>query len=90
MKTSGSSAFKTRPKRVDTRSAKRALRRASGQQARFQRHSNRVLNRAMVADAERGQCLIALEDLEGVKDRVQVKRRQRARMQTGGSTNCAP
>src|SRR5271166_231897 len=70
--------------KVGTRSAKRALRRASGKQARFQRHTNHVLSKAVVADAERGQSLIALEDLQGIRGRVQVKRHQRARMANWG------
>ena len=70
--------------KVGTRSAKRALRRDSGKQARFQRHTNHGLSKAIVADAERGRCLIALEDLEGIRDRVKAKRRQRARMANWG------
>jgi len=70
--------------KVGTRSAKRALRRASGKQARFQRHTNHVLSKAIVADAERGQSLIALEDLQGIRGRVQVKGHQRARMANWG------
>ena len=70
--------------KVNTRSATRALKRDSGKQARFQRHTNHVLSKTIVADAERGRCLIALEDLEGIRDRVKVKRRQRARMANWG------
>jgi IS605 OrfB family transposase len=70
--------------KVGTRSAKRALGRDSGKQALFQRHTNHVLSKAIIADAERGRCLIALEDLAGIRDRVQVKRRQRARMANWG------
>ena len=70
--------------KVGTRSAKRALRRASGKQARFQRHANHVLSKTIVADAERGRCLIALEDLGGIRDRVKAKRHQRARMANWG------
>jgi IS605 OrfB family transposase len=70
--------------KVGTRSAKRALRRASGKQARFQRHTNHILSKAIVADAERGRCLITLEDLQGIRGRVQVKRHQRARMANWG------
>ena len=70
--------------KVGTRSSKRALRRASGKQARFQRHTNHVLSKTIVADAERGRCLIALEDLGGIRDRVQAKRHQRARMANWG------
>jgi putative transposase len=70
--------------KVNTHSAKRALRRASGKQARFQRHSNHTLSKTIVADAERGRCLIALEDLGGIRDRVKAKRHQRARMANWG------
>ncbi|GAC1509345.1 MAG: RNA-guided endonuclease TnpB family protein [Steroidobacteraceae bacterium] len=70
--------------KVGTRSAKRALRRASGKQARFQRHTNHVLSKTIVADAERGRCLIALEDLGGIRNRVKAKRHQRARMANWG------
>lgn len=66
--------------KVGTRSAKRALRRMSGKQARFQRATNHVLSKAIVADAERGRALVAMEDLSGIRDRVQAKRHQRARM----------
>jgi transposase len=66
--------------KIGTRSAKRALRRASGKQARFQRHANHILSKAIVADAERGRCLIALEDLQGIRQRGQVNRHQRARI----------
>lgn len=70
--------------RIGTRSAKRALKRASGKQARFQRHTNHVLSKAIVADAERDRCLIAIEDLGGIGKRVQVKRHQRARIANWG------
>jgi putative transposase len=70
--------------KLGTRSAKRALRRASGKQARFQRHTNHVLSKTIVADAERGRCLIALEDLGGIRNRVKAKRHQRARMANWG------
>lgn len=70
--------------KVGTRSAKRALKEASGKQARFQKHTNHVVSKALVADAERGRCAIALEDLEGICDRVQVKKRQRARLHNWG------
>jgi putative transposase len=63
-----------------TRSAKRALRRASGRQARFQRHTSHCISKAIVAVAQRDRCAIALEDLSGIRDRVQAPRRQRARL----------
>lgn len=70
--------------RKGTRSAKRALRRASGRQARFQRHTNHCIAKAIVAVAQRDRCAIALEDLSGIRDRVQAPRRQRARLHNWG------
>ena len=67
--------------KLGTRSAKRALRRASGKQARFQRHISHCISKAVVADAERGRCAVALED---IRDRVKVQRRQRARLHNSG------
>lgn len=67
-----------------TRSANRALRRASGRQARFQRHTNHCISEAIVAIAQRDRAAVALEDLEGIRDRVQAKRRQRARLHNWG------
>lgn len=70
--------------KLGTRSAKRALRRASGKQARFQRHTSHCISKAVVASAERGRSAVALEDLEGIRDRVKVQRRQRARLHNWG------
>jgi putative transposase len=70
--------------KVGTRSAKRALRCASGRQRRFQRHTNHVLSKAIVAAAERDRAAIALEGLQGIRDRVQAPRRQRARLHNWG------
>ena len=70
--------------KVGTRSAKRALRRASGKQARFQRHTNHVLSKAIVLDAERGRSAVAIEDLEGIRNRVKANRRQRRRLHNWG------
>lgn len=70
--------------KIGSKSAKRALRLASGKQRRFQRHTNHVVSKAIVADAQRGRSALALEDLEGIRDRIQAKRRQRARLHNWG------
>jgi IS605 OrfB family transposase len=67
-----------------TRSATGALRRASGRQVRFQRHTSRMTAKAIVADAERDRCTIALEGVDGIRDRVQANRHQRARTANWG------
>jgi len=70
--------------KVGTRSAKRALKDASGKQARFQKHTNHCISKTLVADAKRTASAIALEDLEGIRERVTVKKRQRARLSNWG------
>jgi putative transposase len=62
-----------------TRSAKRKLRKIAGKQARFQKETNHVISKRVVAKAK-AQCSgIALENLGGIRERVTVQARQRAR-----------
>ncbi len=60
-----------------------------GRQARFQRHTNHVPSKAIVADPKRGRSLITLEDLQGMRGRVQAGGTGRQGWQTGISTNRA-
>jgi len=64
---------------VGTRSAKRALMKLSGRFARFQKHVNHCISKALVGAAKRTSCGIALEDLSGIRKRVRVRRGQRTR-----------
>jgi len=66
--------------RRGTRAAKRKLRQISGREARFRRDVNHRISKALVQKAERTGRGIALEDLEGIRDRVTARRRQRARL----------
>lgn len=66
--------------RRGTPSAKRKLRKLSGKQRRFQRNTNHVISKAIVATAQRTGRAIALEDLTGIRGRVTARRRQRARL----------
>lgn len=61
-----------------TRSAKRRLRKLSGKEQRFARHVNHTISKRIVAKAQRHSCGIALEDLSGIRERVTVRRAQRA------------
>jgi IS605 OrfB family transposase len=63
-----------------TKAAKRRLRKLSGKQARFQKHTNHVISKALVLDAERTGRGIALEDLKGIRGRVTARSNQRARL----------
>lgn len=63
-----------------TRAARRKLRRISGRQQRFQRNTNHIISKCIVAKAQRTGRGIALENLKGIRDRVKASRRQRARL----------
>jgi putative transposase len=58
---------------VGTKSAKRRLRRLSGRQRRFQKHSNHCISKRLVAKAERTKRAIAVEELTGIRQRGRVK-----------------
>jgi putative transposase len=66
--------------RRGTKAAKRRLRKLSGRQARFQKHTNHEISKVLVSTAERTGRGIALEDLKGIRDRVTARRSQRARL----------
>jgi IS605 OrfB family transposase len=63
-----------------TKAAKRRLRKLSGKQARFQKHTSHCIAKAVVLDAERTGRGIALEDLKGIRGRVTARSNQRARL----------
>src|SRR6266852_2706181 len=65
--------------RRQTRSAKRKLQSLRRKQARFQRDSNHCISKALVRTAKDTGRGIALEELQGSRERVSVGRRQRAR-----------
>ena len=66
--------------KVGTRSAKRRLRQLRGRQRRFQKDTNHVISKRLVAKAERRKRAIALEDLKGIRARARVRGpEQRAR-----------
>lgn len=64
----------------DTRSARKHLKRLSGQEARFRSDTNHVLSKHLVAKAQGTARGIALEDLQGIRARVTARRSQRARL----------
>ncbi|MBO2446300.1 transposase [Actinomadura barringtoniae] len=61
-----------------TRSAKRKLKKRARREARHATHVNHAIAKSVVADAERTGRGIALEDLQGIRDRTRVPRHQRA------------
>src|SRR5216684_3764331 len=62
-----------------TRSAKRKLQSLRRKQARFQRDSNHCISKALVRTAKDTGRGLAMEQLHGIRERVSVSRRQRAR-----------
>jgi IS605 OrfB family transposase len=61
-----------------TRSAKRKLKRLSGKERRFARNTNHCISKHLVAKAKDTTRALALEDLQGLRSRVPVRRSQRA------------
>lgn len=65
-----------RLQKCGTRKAKRKLKQLSGKQARFQRDTNHVITKRSVENAQRTQRAIHLENLEGIRQRTRVMRRE--------------
>jgi IS605 OrfB family transposase len=68
-------------KRSVRRNQRRKLQRLSGREARFRKHENHCISKALVADAERTGRGIALEDLTYIRDRAKARgKKQRGRL----------
>jgi IS605 OrfB family transposase len=65
---------------VGSKAAKRRLVKLSGQQARFQKHTNHCISKAIVLDAERTGRGIGVEELTHIREQVTARRKQRARL----------
>lgn len=61
-----------------TRSARRVLKRLRRRESRFARDINHQISKRIVADAERTNSAIALEELKGIRGRIRASRQQRA------------
>ncbi|HWQ20636.1 MAG TPA: transposase [Methanotrichaceae archaeon] len=72
-----SGALKGRLQQCGTKSAKRHLKKLSGKMARFARDVNHRISRGLITKAKDTLCLISLEDLEGIRRRVAVRKPQR-------------
>jgi IS605 OrfB family transposase len=73
-----------RLQRKGTKGAKKRLRKLSGREARFRRHQNHVIGKAIVETAKGTGRGVVLEDLKHIRDRITVRRKDRAR-QSGWS-----
>lgn len=61
-----------------TKSARRRLRMLAGKERRFASHVNHVISKSIVAKAQGTTRAIAVEQLGGIRDRVTVRKSQRA------------
>ncbi|MEV4244708.1 transposase [Streptosporangium canum] len=71
-------ALRARLQAKGTKSAKRLLRKRRRKESRFARDVNHVISKHLVGKAKGTRSGIALEDLEGIRDRVTVRKAQRA------------
>jgi putative transposase len=62
-----------RLQRKGTKGAKKKLRRLAGKEARFRRHENHRISKAIVGKAEGTGRGIALEDLKGIRERITAR-----------------
>ena len=65
-----------RLQKCGTRRAKRKLQALSGHQARFQKDTNHVIAKRLVENAQRTNRALAVEDLNGIRERTRVLRRE--------------
>ena len=80
------------PKRLQakkTSSARRLLKKRRRKEARFAADINHQISKRIVAEAERTGCGIAVEELTGIRDRVRLRKPQRATRTRGRSPNSA-
>lgn len=63
---------------VGTKSAKRRLKQIKRRESRFQRDTNHVISKTLVAKAAATRKALALEDLKGIRERVTVRRVDRS------------
>ena len=64
---------------VGTRNSKRRLRKRSGRERRFQKDTNHVISKRLVAKAAKECKALALEELRGIRERAPVQHPQRRR-----------
>jgi putative transposase len=62
-----------RLQRRNTKGAKKKLKRMRDKESRFRRHQNHVISKAIVESARRTGWGIALEDLQGIRERVTAR-----------------
>ncbi|WP_254922945.1 RNA-guided endonuclease InsQ/TnpB family protein [Rhodococcus sp. OK302] len=72
--------MRTTLQKVGTKSAKRKLKTRRRKEQRFATDINHQLSKTIVAQAQRTDRGIAIEDLSGIRDRVRLAKKQRAQV----------
>ncbi|MFF3518992.1 RNA-guided endonuclease InsQ/TnpB family protein [Streptomyces sp. NPDC002573] len=70
--------LRTKLQKKRTKSARRAVKRVAGREKRQATDMNHCISKRIVAEAERTGQGIALEDLRGIRERVRLRKPQRA------------
>jgi putative transposase len=73
-----------------TSSARRLLRKRRRREARFAADVNHQISKRIVAEAERTGCGIAVEELTGIRDRVRLRKPQRATLHSWAFAQLGP
>jgi putative transposase len=76
------SRLRTKLQKKNTKSSKRLLRKRSGRERRFATDTNHCISKRLVKTAQDTTRGIALEDLQGIRERVTVRKRQRRVLHT--------
>jgi putative transposase len=71
-------SLRSKLQKKGTRSAKRKLKKMSGKESRYARDLNHKISKHLVVKAKDTNRAIAMEDLNGISERVTVRRSQRA------------
>jgi len=69
-----------RHQRRTRKNARRAMKRLGNKETRFRKDVNHVITKQLVAHCKDTDCGLAVEDLNGIRDRLRFRKRQRARM----------
>ncbi len=70
--------LRSKLQKKQTRAAKRRLKKLAGKEKRFARHVNHCISKQIVAEAKRSGRGVAIEELNGIRERVKAGRKQRA------------
>jgi len=77
--------IRTQLQSKSTKATRRKLKQLSGKQQRFQKDTNHVISKCIVATAEHTNRAIAIEDLKGIRSKTRVRsKEQRARHSNWG------